>query len=88
MPMIDAARSLDPKERKPDDPLPPSVHLLAESIDHFARRNVGIRAILELYRAGRHVEAAVIHWPISPEPELVARVEADPAVTASRVLSR
>jgi hypothetical protein len=57
--MIDAARSLNPKERKPDDPLPPSVHLLAQSIEHFARLNVGIRSVLALYNAGRHVVADI-----------------------------
>jgi hypothetical protein len=59
--MIDAARSLDPKERKSDDPLPPSVHLLAESVEHFAKLNIGIRSILALCNAGRHVESAELH---------------------------
>jgi hypothetical protein len=55
--MVDAARSLDPKARKPDDPLPPSVHLLASSIEHFAKLNVAIRSVLQLYGAGRRVVA-------------------------------
>jgi hypothetical protein len=56
--MVGEAQSLDPKERKPDAPLPPSVHLLASSIEHFAKLNLGIRSVIALYSAGRHVEAA------------------------------
>jgi hypothetical protein len=52
--MVREARSLDPKEIKRDDPsLPPSIHLIAKSLDHFARLNVGIRSVKALYSAGK-----------------------------------
>jgi hypothetical protein len=59
--MVTEAQSLDPKgPRKPDDySLPPSVHLLASSIQEFAKVNVGIRSVLAIYNAGRHVVASV-----------------------------
>jgi hypothetical protein len=60
--MIDAARSLDPKgPAKSDATLPPSVHLIADSISHFAKLNVGIRAVIALYNAGQHVEPTSVH---------------------------
>jgi hypothetical protein len=47
--MVDAARALDPKERKPDDPMPPSLDLLGrrDVLECFARHNAGIRAVIE-----------------------------------------
>jgi hypothetical protein len=50
--MIDAARELDPKELKSDDPVPPSVFLLGrrDVLDCFAQHNKGIRAAVELMR--------------------------------------
>jgi hypothetical protein len=56
--MVTEAQSLDPKgPRKSDATLPPSVHLIAQSVEHFARLNIGIRSVLQLYSAGRHVVA-------------------------------
>jgi hypothetical protein len=50
--MIDAARALDPKESKPDDPMPPSLDLLGrrDVLDCFAKHNAGIRAAIECVR--------------------------------------
>ena len=51
--MVDAARSLDPKERKPDDPLPPSVEILGrgEVFAEFERINPGIAKAIAYARA-------------------------------------
>jgi hypothetical protein len=50
--MVDAARALDPKDRKPDDPFPPSFFILGrrEVLDCFAKHNAGIRAAIECIR--------------------------------------
>jgi hypothetical protein len=63
--MIDAARELDRKERKPDDPLPPSVHILSRShvFGHFRRLNPGIAAALEYARKREAKNAAAVTEP-------------------------
>jgi hypothetical protein len=48
--MIDTARELDPPDRKPDDPLPPSVYMLSKAFDAFVQVNAGIAAAIELMR--------------------------------------
>ena len=50
--MIDAAHSLNPKEPSQGSTMRPSFKILADSIEHFAKLNAGIRAALE-WRAQR-----------------------------------
>lgn len=89
--MIAAARELDPKERKPGDPLPPSVSLLGrrDVLDAFAVHNAGIHAAIECKRerdlrayadASTPVNQRSDYFPLPPkaqEPGWVAELKRD-----------